>query len=788
MFTVFWSSAQRLLERGRPWGLAVAMGVGSCVLLTQVHQHYPVQQWIFWRYLAYWLAAAALWVLATGVGDRLVRWVRGRRLPAREHFAIAFPLGLLASSTLIFLAGVAHAFGRWFFFGFPLLLALVSGRSFLRFLARFARRAWARPAGPRPWAELSLALGVVAALFAYAPIMSPANIAYDARWYHMPIAEHYAAQGSITRFPEGWTLGAYPQLVTLLSTWAMQLPVGQLFDRVMLVLHFEWVTFLATLAAIPPLVRRLVPGASGYRSWLFVFLFPGLFLYDSNLNGSADHFLAATAPAIWLTLLRAGRRFEPRACALFGLSLAAAANTKYTALSLVVPACIGLGLRLAWLRFARARAVDRAARPKLWWGSAAAAAAFLVATSTHWLKNLIFYGDPLFPALNRWLKLRPWVSEASVHYQKFMLVQGTWHPPSTLQGVRDTLRTAVTFAFVPNDWPSLHGSVPVFGMLFTLCLLALPFCRRSARLWGIALASELGILLWYWTNHQDRYLQALVPWLAAFTAAVFSLAYRSGLPSRITAGFLIGAQAIWGSDVPFIPTHAMVGDTPLRETARLLGQGYLKQYATRLAVSEFEAVAAALPKGAKVLLHNQHEHLGLGAASISDWAPFQSGLSYAELRSPRGVFDKLTSFGATHVLYVTQPNYGMEFGSLAAELVFWETVALHTETPRSIGRFTLVKLPAIAPAASSEQRFVMYLGCDAGNGYRSGLYELGDLRHLYDQPFSAPRETEASNELGVLLARASFVVLADCRNVDGSLLHDFRQLYRRADSTLYGRP
>jgi hypothetical protein len=232
----------------------------------------------------------------------------------------------------------------------------------------------------------------------------------------------------------------------------------------------------------------------------------------------------------------------------------------------------------------------------------------------------------------------------------------------------------------------------------------------------------------------------------------------------------------------------MVGDTPLRETARLLGQGYLKQYEARLAVSEFEPVAAALPKGAKVLLHNEHGHLGLAAASVSDWAPFQSGLSYAELRSPRAVFDKLKSFGVTHVLYATQQNYGMEFGSLAAELVFWETVELHTEKRRSIGRFTLAELPASAPPASSRERLVLYLGCDSTNGYRSGLYELADLRHLYDQPFATPREAESSNELAVLLARASFVVLADCRSVDSGLLHDFRQLYRRADSTLFGRP
>lgn len=781
-----WSKASIWLSRIRPWGLAATTLLGLYLLLAEVHRHYPIQQWIFWRYSACWVAAGVFWLVVTAAGDRVVRSVRGRRLPAREHLAVAFAVGLLATVTLTFFAGLAHAFGSIFFVALPIALALIGGRSFFAFLARFARRAWSRSSGKRPWAELTLVVGVIAGVLVYAPIMAPGNIAYDARWYHIPIAEHYAAQGFIGAFPEGWTLGAYPQLATLISTWIMQLPVGKLFDRLMLIGHFEWVSFLATLAAVPVLVRRLSPGLSGYRSWLFVFLFPGLFLYDSNLNSSADHYVAVMAPAIWLTLLRAWRTLSPRACALLALALAAAANTKYTALSLVGPACVALGLRFVWLLIV----ASKPARPKrasVLSGAAVAAGVFLGATGIHWLKNLIFYGDPLFPALNARLTLHPWGPEATTHFQKFMMVQGTWHPPANLSGVKDTLKTAVNFAFVPHDWPTLHGTVPIFGMLFSLSILVLPFVKRSARLWGIALAGELGVMLWYWTNHQDRYLQALVPWFAACSAAVFALVYRSGWPGRVAAVALVAAQAIWGSDVAFIPTHAMLGDTPVRETARLLGQGYLKKYDARLQSSDFEPVAEALPKKAKVLLHNQHVHMGLSRASVRDWSPFQSGLSYRATGSPRGAYEKLRSFGVTHILYTSSPIYALEHDSVGGDLAFWGLVELHTKNSQRVGQYVIAELPAQAPPASELERSVMYLGCDRPNEYRSGLYQLSDMAQLYDLPFAPPREPEASDRLKEQLSRAGFAVLADCRGNGKSLLKGFRQIHKRTDSTLFAR-
>ena len=158
----------------------------------------------------------------------------------------------------------------------------------------------------------------------YANILTPQNIAYDSRWYHLSLAEHYAAEGAIRASPEGWFQAALPQLASVLYSWAFQLPWFRVFDRVELAAHLEFTVFLFTLAGIPALVRAVVPGARAHLAWTATFLFPGILLYDSSLSGAADHVAALWAVPILLTLRRALPSLEPRRCLLFGAMLAAA--------------------------------------------------------------------------------------------------------------------------------------------------------------------------------------------------------------------------------------------------------------------------------------------------------------------------------------------------------------------------------------------------------------------------------------------------------------------------------
>src|SRR6185369_13217047 len=97
---------------------------------------------------------------------------------------------------------------------------------------------------PRTVPQLLAMLFLLAGcLGVYLQVISPQNIAFDARWYHIPIAESYAAAGRIRPFPEGWYLGAYPHLASWLYAWAFLAP-GALKDHLCLAMHLEYVVLL----------------------------------------------------------------------------------------------------------------------------------------------------------------------------------------------------------------------------------------------------------------------------------------------------------------------------------------------------------------------------------------------------------------------------------------------------------------------------------------------------------------------------------------------------------------
>lgn len=778
----------RVAEAVRTWGTAAAFATGCALLLRHVDAFYPISKWLFWRYLGYWFAVGCFVFSCFSAGDFVVRRSLGRRLEAAEHVVVAFTVGFVVFGLGVFVAGLMGWFGPAFFFVFPLIVAAPGMTGALTFLVRTARAARERARPRSMWLDVSLAVGVGACVLMYFPTLTPENIAYDVRWYHIPIAEHYVAAGRIARFEEGRLLGAYPQLVTWIYTWALQLPFGRYFDRVLLCAQLEIVAFLMMLAGVPALVRRLAPELSGVRSWLFVFLFPGMFLYDSNLNAGADHFVAAFAVPAWLMLLTVWRSLDVRSGVVFGLVLATVALTKYTAVALIAPILLAFAGRFLWLVGRRALRKSQVPWAALLLGASVPAAVMLAATSAHWLKNWVFYGDPVFPILVGRLAPERWVPELPIHFANYPVV---FKPPANWEGVLQTLKVGVNFAFFPNDWPGMHGSVPVFGMVFTLSLLALPFVGASRRVWALVLASELGVLVWYWTNHQDRYLQALVPWFAAVVAAVMGLAFRRGLAARVGAVALCSVQAVWGLDVPFIPTHAMIRDTPIRASAHLFGQGYLRRYDERLRVSPFEDVRAVLPRGSKVLLHNIHVHWGLETESVTDWAPFQGALSYIRLSSPRGVYEKLKSMRVTHLLLAPGADQHLEQDSFGSNLVFWEFVELHTPpTAKTINGFRLIAMPDEAPPAQSPDRTVLYLGCKERGGYASGLFRLADMNQLYGAPFARPFEPakdESSVTRAQLLARADFVIVNGCRRKKLDPGKNFVRVYQRQDHTFYAR-
>jgi hypothetical protein len=403
------------IRRGAP-GAILLLGLVVFVLVSNAY--YPLREWACFVLLGHWLLTLLFSAACLSTGLRVAKLFLPPPPVLGERLTLGFALGVLVFALGVFLGGLFGLYGRIFFFLLPGLMIAVGARSGFRELrqaSRHLRRFGARLIMPRGPVEAGAALLLVLGLIGvYLLVMTPLNVGGDSYWYHLPIAEYYVAHGGIRRFTEGWYVGAYLQLASLLYTWAFQSP-GTLYHHIALSSHLEWALFLATLAGVGTLARRLLGGTRVPYAAAVVFLFPGLFLYDSSLITGADHVHAFWAPALGLALIRLGKRFEPREAVLAGLLTAGPLLTKYQGILLFTP--VALLVLLLWVR-------TRRARPALLW-----ALTLLLATSTHWLKNWIFYGDPFYPLLHAILPSHPFHPGADV-----LLASEYWNGQFILKG------------------------------------------------------------------------------------------------------------------------------------------------------------------------------------------------------------------------------------------------------------------------------------------------------------------------------------------------------------------
>ncbi len=713
-----------MLERARRVGPPLVLLAALVAFAVFLDGFYPLRQWLFFRYAGYWVAVA-VWALGClSVGHLVVRALSRVPLPPTEHVVASFAAGVLAFYVLMSAAGALGLFGTAWFFALPLGMLAAGGVSLGRWLSRCRRHfggAATRAERRSPLAWLPWLFGLAGLAMVYFVILTPENVQFDARWQHLALAEQYAHVGGVRRFGEGWMIATNPHLASLLYTWAFLLPWGRLFDRVELAAHIEFVALLFTLAAIPPAVRRLVPGARAAGSWAALFLFPGIFLYDSSLAGGADHIAALFALPIFLQLLRVLPRLEPRGMALLALVLAGGAMTKVTALLLFLPGVLlALALRVLWLGVGRA--VPGVPRANAWRGPLAALAAGLAVTSPFWLRNWLWYGDPLYPSLHAVLSPRPWTADAANSFEWAFKDAQSWKPAPGLAGLVENLKILFTYSFVPHDWARFHGDVPVFGSLFSILSLSLPFLRPNRRLWGLVGCVGVALLVWYRIHHQDRYLQTILPWMAAATAATMVLLWRRGWLTRTLLGGLVLLQVVWGGDVWFLPNHGIIG-SPVKKVADLLSAGFRKDYEARFeGFAPWPEVSAALPSDATVLLHDHHTHLGLARATVSDWPGWQFGLSYGRLGSPQDVWQAYRELGVTHLVWGKEVSKGSD--SLAGDLNFFETATRFTEPRQLVGGQLVAKLPEIPPSSEAWTE-VLVLGCKGL--YPPGLYRREQL-------------------------------------------------------------
>lgn len=739
----------------RVWVL-LAVLAALYVFAGVTEEHYPRDQWLFWRYAGYWLGALVLGVSWLSTGHLALRLCRVR-LRASEHLVVAFALGVFAFELVMFGLGAVGGYGTAAFYCMPLVLIAVGIVPLVRYLRAF-RRHWKARRARRvaSWIEWGVAaLGLVGLGTLYYVALTPYNVQYDSVWKHMALAEDFVVHGGIRRFGEGWTFATRPHFTSFLYAWAFQLPGGKLFDRMLLAAHLELLIFLfTTVVAIPVLVRRLVPGAP-WAVWAARFAFPGVLIYDASPSGGADHVGAMYCVPILLMLFVAWRRLELGAVAVFGALLSGAALVKYTIALMLVPVpAAAIALRVAWLAVRRRNARALLVPP-------VAAATCLVLTAPHWLKNWVLYGNPVYPLASKYFSPRPWFDGAEYVIKYGYTEYYMWRPERSWDGVVETLKVLWTWSFEPNDWARLHGDRPVIGSLFTLLLLVLPFLRGAKRVWVVVIWCHVAIFAWYWVHHQERYLQGLMPLLAAATAGMLLLAWRSGGKLVRTAlSGLVAFQIVWAGDVFFIANHGMYREPPVAKVASLLEQGHRGRYDQRFEVQRaYENIGERVPEGARVLLHETQNHLGINRTSVQDWPAFQFGLNYGGAENPAEIHETLRRIGVTHIAWIDKRSRG--YDTVAGDLMFFHYAHRYgVGRTKKRGRF-IASLPKQPPSEPFND-LVVVKTCNR-RSYRPGLYRLRDLRVRPYGPaardYPKPREPMTRNNEDALFARAGFAAV-----------------------------
>ena len=758
----------------------ILLVAGAAFFLRVVNESYPVEEWLFWHYATYWVACGVWLAGVLGVGHLTV--TRGFRLslPLGEATVTALAVGLFEFELAMLLAGVVHAFRAPMFVALPLAFVLGGARS-LRSLWRAFRRLLRRQ---RPslgvTGALAIGLGIVVFAMIYFAMLSPENVQFDSRWKHMSLAEDWVAYGGLRRHDEGWLFAARPHITTLLFTWAFLLPGALLFDKMLLCAHLEFVIFaITTVVGIPALVRRLVPRADPRVVWAARFLFPGVLVYDSSLSAGADHIGALFGIPAALLLFRVWRRLELRPTLLLAAVLSAALLVKETTALVLLPfpAC-AVVLRAGMLALRHFRGQGSAEELRNAWRTPLlAAGAALLLTTPLWLENLIWYGDPLYPILNKFFSPRPWSPDAAYRFHYGYQDEQLWAPSRDLKGLIDTLRALVTYSFEPHDWKRFHHAVPVFGSLFTLLLVTVPLYRGSRRLWALIGWVHLGIFAWFSVHHQDRYLQGLMPLMAGATAAMLLAIWRGD--SRVVRGalvLLVGLQLVWGGDAYFFQTHAMAR-SPLKKSIDLLSAGFEHKYDSRFNIQQsYQSVGKLLPKTARLLMHETNINLGTGVTTVLDNPGWQYAIEYGSLKSPADMVPLLRGLGVTHVYARTDRSKGKD--SIAGDIRFLDYVRRRATKTTSVAGGTLVEVSDLPPGPFDDT--VAMLSC--GSDYEPGQYRVSDLAtppfgpRVHELP--APRRPATLPDDAASLVDTSEYVVVDPHCFDGPVprLHDAHTL------------
>ena len=580
------------------------------------------------------LLAAGLWAGAAGIGGRLRCAVSGACERCSEACGVDAAVGLGGLSLVLLGLGLAGWFSPQalrivyavFVFAGVSLLFLPSRQADVP--AAPARSEPVGPAGAAALAVLTMA-AVLNILASAAP-----EVFYDSLVYHLALPKLYLLKGAVVATPENVYSGL-PQGVQMLYALAMAVSG----DRLASLLHALFGA--AAAAALFCCVSRTAGARAGALAAFLFYLCP-LVIYASWACGvdlaSAFYIVAAVC-----VLCRIPAAPPERALclgALAGLLAGFAAGTKFN----TIPAC---GLLLAahfWLE----RRAGRGAK-----ASAVMAAAAGAAAAPWLIKNIAFYGNPLYPFLHERLgSLKPadWPAFLGAAGSRDLSAAFT-----TAAGFRDLVSLPLRCSL--GSWPLGDWPGPVF-----VALVPAAFAVRwrwgapdedPPAVWRAVAALALGgALAWALASSLVRYLVPSLPLVAAAAALAVE---KGGWPRLVK-------KAAWA--------WALVGGLIALQSTYRQGWGigqweYLKGKVARDAYLTTQRVTYGLPyyaaarwvnenapPGSKVLLIGESRGYYLErdfiAATVYDHNPFWTDAAAA--KDDDDLRARLAARGVTHLL------------------------------------------------------------------------------------------------------------------------------------------
>lgn len=721
------SSVRALLRFWRPVLLALLCLGATFALAPFLDRFTPIASWMAWKVGLIWFWALVLAAACLGLGNAICRrlWGDAAEGSALERQALAIPLGAIAFGVLMYAAGVLHLFHAPLAVLLPLLgIAVGLGRSPAQRLARLRAARFVVNARDLP----VILFGLLSVALILLHVFHPDAPNHDAHWTHVVIAQDYAREGHVIEQRGEWARN-FPHFASLFYTWAFLVP-GLTFPlRMLLVMHVELLFLLGTLVGVSAGARWLAPatdgdeakdqgGSAATTAWVSFFLFPSIFVYDSDLGGSADHVAALFAVPMFLAIVRGTERFSPALCAVGGAMAGAVFITKYQSAYLITPLALLVAFRLAreaWRRW-RGGAQRVEDWQRAWLATRWMLLGGILAASPLFLENLYFHHNPLYPFLQKvFTGSRPTFANAPFLVSHVLTPGGLRGDGLTLsRQLLDSLGLVFGFSFHPHY--SFLGERPYVGFLFTLLSPLVVLLARAQRLRIGALMAGGAVFAWAMTYLVDRNLQIIMPMLVAVTAGIIIAVWRTGWIARVGLVPLLLLQVAWGGDLMF--------QGYLAGAIEHIRNGIAGKVDVRETLSR-KAMNRLIPRNGVLVMHAGHVSLGVDREVLSDEIGSQGLFDYSSLRTRRELYDRFRAVGATHVAWVEGAEPGPH---IQRDIVFYALVKALPSS--SLGPYSMVELPATPPPATPPYR-VLSLGI---GGHADGIYPVDEISRCEMQP------------------------------------------------------